>query len=1750
MVKCKFLRVGLLVVASALALGSAAFFGCSQAGEPEHTHSYTAVVTPPSCTERGYTTYACECGDSYVDSYVDALGHNLTEHSGQEATCTQPGWSDYVVCSRCDYTTYTALPAKGHTPSAPVRENEVPASCTSEGSYDEVVYCSVCEAEISRTPHAIEITAHTPSAPVRENEVPASCTSEGSYDEVVYCSVCDTEISRTPHTVAKLAHTPSAPVRENKVPASCTREGSYDEVVYCSVCGTEINRTPHTFEKLAHTPSDPVRENETPASCSQAGSYDVTVYCFVCGTEISRTHKIIEKLPHSYVNGVCEVCGELKGLIAFKTLSFDGATAYGKVANAASAFAFADEIILADGASYTVCIDADCNLIVANKTVNLVEGDNVYYIRATDGEKTEIISVTIRRRPVYTVTLDTVGGSECDPIEIEEDGMLSAPAAPEKTGYTFLYWLRGEEIVSFPYRVTSDITFTAAYNANVYKVTFDTNGGQEMSENDVVYGESFIFGTPYREGYTFLGWMIDGEFVTDEYGKSLAEWSYAEDKTLTAQWSVNSYELYLGGMLTNYEISWDNAGEISGAGTYEYGSPVTICAEPYLGYDFVGWYDGEELLSASAEYTFAMPAWAGYTAHFKVRDDMLPFTFYSTATTCTLTGVKDGATTHVVIPAYVTELTLRGCANLTSVEFERGSNLQNLRYEAFYGCTALTSITIPGSVTSIGNSAFSGCSSLTSITIPGSVTSIGNSAFSGCSGLTSIIIPDGVKSIGKSAFYGCTSLKNITIPASVEMIGAFAFGYANEGYTSLRNVYITDLAAWVGIDFASGADSNPLNYASYLYVNGEVVEDIVIPEGVEEISACAFRGYKNLTSVTIPSSVTSIGGSAFADCVSLASVVFEEGSQLKSLDSVFYGCTSLKSITIPSSVTSLSATFRGCTALAEVTFEQDSQIKSMSGAFDGCTALESIAIPSSVTSIGSAVDGCFYGCTKLSAVYITDLSAWLAIDFDNHCNPLAYAHNLYLNGELVTELVIPEGTKTINGWAFRDCTSITSLTVPASVESIGDVAFYGCTNLAEVNFADGSRLKSIGESAFHSCSSLTEIKLPEGLTTIGLWAFEDCTSLTSITIPSSLTEIRSCAFDGCTKLSAVYITDLAAWCNISFGSPYGYPLYYAHNLYLNDELITELVIPEGVTSISNYAFYNCDAITSVSIPASVESIGEYAFCGCDKLVSVTFEEGSKLKSVGARAFYLCDAIKDLYIDDLKTFLAVDFGSPYSSSSRSYANPMYFADNIYVGGELMEELTIPEGTEKLGRRVFEGMTSLKSITIPSSVTAIGYAAFYDCTNLTAVYITDLSAWLNISFGGTAANPLEYAHNLYLNDELVTELVIPEGITEIGDYAFSGCTSITSVIIPEGVKSIGGYYTFSGCSNLTSISIPSSVTSIGYDNGVGTPFNGCTKLSAVYITDLSAWLAIDFGGDCNPLYYAHNLYLNGELVTELVIPEGIAEIGNYVFNGCASIISVTIPESVTSIGNNAFSWCSNLTSITIPSSVTDIGYNAFSWCTALTSITIPETVTKIGSDAFRGCNALTIYCEAANKPDGWHYSWNDDCPVVWDCNNNNADKDGYTYAVIDGLRYSLKDGAATVVGQPTTISGDIVIPSLVTYNGAIYSVTGIGRYAFYECTALTGITIPSSVTSIGRSAFSDCTSLTDITIPSNITSIGSYAFVRCDSLTSVVFTETNGWWYSSSDTATSGTNISGEEIADSSTAATYLTTTYSYCYWKRG
>ena len=182
------------------------------------------------------------------------------------------------------------------------------------------------------------------------------------------------------------------------------------------------------------------------------------------------------------------------------------------------------------------------------------------------------------------------------------------------------------------------------------------------------------------------------------------------------------------------------------------------------------------------------------------------------------------------------------------------------------------------------------------------------------------------------------------------------------------------------------------------------------------------------------------------------------------------------------------------------------------------------------------------------------------------------------------------------------------------------------------------------------------------------------------------------------------------------------------------------------------------------------------------------------------------------------------------------------------------------------------------------------------------------------------------------------------------------------------------------------------------------------------------------------------------------------------------------------------------------VTEIGNSAFNACRGVTSITIPDSVTSIGDSAFSDCDGLTIYCEATSQPGGWNRNWNSsECPVVWDCRNNDCADDGYRYVVVDGIRYRLRYGVAEVAEQPFSIRGDIVLSGTITYDRVVYRVKGIGASAFTYCDGLKSIVIPDSVTRIGDFAFSYCDRLKSIIIPDSVTSIGDFAFSGCGRLT---------------------------------------------------
>ena len=307
------------------------------------------------------------------------------------------------------------------------------------------------------------------------------------------------------------------------------------------------------------------------------------------------------------------------------------------------------------------------------------------------------------------------------------------------------------------------------------------------------------------------------------------------------------------------------------------------------------------------------------------------------------------------------------------------------------------------------------------------------------------------------------------------------------------------------------------------------------------------------------------------------------------------------------------------------------------GSFRNCTALTSITIPNSVTNIG---DYAFSWCTGLTSITIPDSITSIGNVAFAGCTGL-------------TSITIPDSITSIGNVAFAGCTGLTSITIPDSVTSIGDSAFSGCSGLASITIPDN--ITTIVDKAFFNCTGLTNITIPDGVTSIGSSAFLGCTGLESITIPDSVTRIDERAFSDCNNLSKVYIYDIAKWCNIDFGYQYSNPLYYAHNLYLNGELITNLVIPNSVISIDYQAFYGCTGLTNITIPSSVTSIGAFAFSGCTGLTSITIPDS--VTTIGASAFYDCSKLENLTIKGAERLYESCF-----SSCNSLKN-IYLSKNL-------------------------------------------------------------------------------------------------------------------------------------------------------------------------------------------------------------------------------------------------------------------------------------------------------------------------------------------------------------------------------------------------------------------------------------------------------------------------------------------------------
>ena len=862
-------------------------------------------------------------------------------------------------------------------------------------------------------------------------------------------------------------------------------------------------------------------------------------------------------------------------------------------------------------------------------------------------------------------------------------------------------------------------------------------------------------------------------------------------------------------------------------------------------------------------------------------------------------------------------------------------------------------------VTRIGENAFRDRTELTSVTIPDSVKYIFDRAFSNCTSLETVTIPNSVTDIYSGAFYNCTSLKEVTIPASVTDIGNMAFGYYYDRDSSeIKKV-----------------DGFKINYVKNTYghyyatENGFTDEACLLTnelnDGTLEISKYAGNG----ATCVIPGEingkkVTKIGDNAFIDCTELTSVTIPDG--VTSIDeTAFLGCTSLTSVTIPDSVTSIK-----------------------SKAFFNCTSLKSVTIPASVTNINIGdyalgyyeiynTDSCEWEMYKVDGFKInyvkntyghmyalkngfTDEACLLTNELDDGTleitkyagNSATYVIPGEINGKKVTEI----GDST-----FKGCTELTSITIPDGVIGIGNNAFSGCTSLETVTIP--ASVTYVGNSAFYGCTSLKSVTVPESVTYIGGYAFAECYSLKYADIPANVTGIGTSPFCNCRSLENIN-TDEANKC------------YTTVDGVLYDKDKTELinypagkkdssyVIPEGIRTIREKAFYGCLNLCELTIPDSVTEIESGAF-ECSSLIS---DEYGTIK----------------YVDDWVV------GSGHTANVVLKDGTRGIAFEAFSCDEIIEKVTMPDTVKYINGCAFENCTNLSEVLLSSSLENIERGAFLNCSNLADIVIPDSvisitsDAFYNTALLNKQNTPVKYAGKWVITAEDCDKIVIKDGTKCIASYAFSSCTSLTDITIPDSVTMIGDY-AFATCNSLTEIKIPNNVKSIG-----GCVFWFCGSLKNVTIPD-----SVTMIGD--------KAFFGCTSLTDITIPGSVTMIGNAAFVGCKSLTDITISDGVTMIGNKAFSGCTSLTDITIPGSVTMIGNAAFSSCTSLTDITIPDSVTSIGGSAFYNCPKLldVTIPDSVTNIDDWAFGFDE----------NDEKIDGfkiYCYGGTAGEQYAKDNG----------------------------------------------------------------------------------------------------------------------------------------------
>ncbi len=1086
----------------------------------------------------------------------------------------------------------------------------------------------------------------------------------------------------------------------------------------------------------------------------------------------------------------------------------------------------------------------------------------------------EDITVYAKWKPnVFNISFETNGGNSISDLQVEYHTEVETPI-PVRGGYVFLGWFE-DEALQIPFNTelmpSNNLVLYAKWNNDLFTINFDSQGGSEISSEQYYYQEQIKEPLkPFKENYIFVGWYLDKEcnkifdlslmpahdlivfakwvdYYTISFdanggteipnltspigspanepnapkkeGHSFIGWYEDEELSSPFDFTVphnQNYQLYAKWLVNQYQMTLID-GDLSDTFTFDFMEPLELYLPSKENLDFKGWWLDSEGLISFTEQT--MPA-SDLILYSKWATALTFFDYQVTDYLAIITGAKENIPKDIIIPDEINNLPVKTIGpsafkdliHLESVIFPH--TLTTIGAFAFNNCTGLHEINLPDNLTTIEGRAFGNCSNLQSINFGNSLKSINSYAFRDCVSLESLELPDSLITIDNGVLSGCSNLKIIKMPIFYSNFGAL-FGdiFGNLEFEKAKLI----------------SQKRPGGYSSTCYFPISLNE--VIISGSRDIPEFFFSNIDVISNITIENSVKKIGQSAFS------------------------GCSGLREMHLP---------------------------------FVGEQA-------GSNTTLG----------------YIFGTAAY------PNGKPTKQGLITYYLPVILKTIQITNNNR-IPSYAFMN-SNLENISIPLAT-TIGDEAFYGCTYLKNIVLPD--QITMVGSQWFYNCQSLEEIELPENITKIGTYAFGNCLNLQNINL-DNVKGISFNAFTNCQKLSYISVPNVEEIYDQAFSESGLYEIY----------------LPESLKILGKEVFYNCRRLREANIPSQINELDQGLFKECSNLTNITLHDGI---SVFKRDVFRGCGFSAFTIPQGLTTLG-DFALAYCPN--------------------LKEISIPDHVTQIGICIFQGCFNLEKISLPY----LGYSIEEPCSLFN---LFDGENYLKlqeviIAGGNTLVD------RAFHNFKGISKIILPNSIITIGKEAFKGCIGLQEIIIPDSVQYIGEM-AFDDCINLQRMTLPFVGTSrdaIGEEAFFGNIFGIYEEFGFIRI--------FQSNGSINKSYYIPGGLTEVIITATNTLPSGA-------FSGCITLKTIVLPEQLKKIDYYCFKGCIALENIALPNSLATIGQCAFQDCQAIEEIFIPLPVAEIRQYAFYGCFPLRICCEANTKPDGWETLWDSGIvDIQWGC-----------------------------------------------------------------------------------------------------------------------------------------------------------------------